>query len=382
MDPLAGMRTDSTGYISGDDEVEHSDGKSAKGIVIPELNIDSVTMTLHGGEEVVPYFTPRGSYQTPRTELGADKLLEHLTKEKHACNFSGHTFTESSAKAFCTYLTGGGCSLKTLKFVNCGLSTDVFGLICAGLALNKSVTTLHFEGCSCRPEFCAALKGILMSPESALCTLNFVNVTLPVESFQHVVDGVIYQNNLPNGLNSLSLEGCRLNNIHAEQLERLIAGSKKLRSLILQGNQLGASVLRPKMSTPRNLLLSTGQPSKEDTPASKGIIAIANGLAANDSLINLVLASNRVCTADFLELARVLAKNNKKVLVNLTGNSLENQMARERLITKGSSPRSIASPIEQIVTPRSRASSRTIKRQVGNEGKKITVIFKERTPGE
>lgn len=206
-------------------------------------------------------------------------------------------------------------------------------------------------------------------------TLNLVNVTIPKQAFDDLIDALI-----EGGVAFVCMEGCRLGREHAKGLKKLIKGNDTLLYLNLQGNQLGSKEVRMKpAATPRQQLVQRSSSSSEEVKISDAIEGIVKGLRKNVTLQNLILSSNNVSFSDYLALHASVASDNQTVYINLTGNALESHVAsrkeplakvkaslaatssqeqkpaeetakdevkttRPRLIVSGSSPRTMATP--------------------------------------
>lgn len=321
---------------------------SKKKLSVPQLNTELV-INLQENKKVPLNFCPQSVYKSPRSIITDKQICEYFNNVEGNCVFNGCQFSLSSAMVFCEHIKNPRCKLKNVSFVNCGFTKEIFSEICRGLSGNTTVNTLQFEGLSFQPTLCSSLLNVLKSPATSLKTLNFVNVDLPADALAKVVEGIISQNELSNGISTFCIEGCKLSDAHAESLECLITQSKKLKSLLLQGNQLGSGI-------------SIGFAKQ----SSKAIKAIVSGLKNNDSiLVELVLSSNQISLEEYNDLVYVIKNDNKTVTVNLTENCLDVKNKNKRIITKGSSPRSMASP-RQKSTPRSDADEK-----VNTTGQKI-----------
>jgi hypothetical protein len=310
---------------------------------VPLLNLEQITTLAEGGDRVVPYYTPRGTYDTLRTDLTDQTVALLFRGGRTECLLRNYTITIPSAERIRDQFLAPGCGISTLKFVNCGLLAEAFTVICDGLAANKSVRTLQFEGCVCKRDICLGLGRLLSSRENALSCLNFANVTIVPDAFQELVTSVVSQNDQPHGLDTLSFEGCRLNEHYADVLKQLFL-SQKLQNLVLQGNQLGGAKVLSHKKMPEDITPSTPPGNRSERAPSKAIAAISEGLRANTTLVNLILASNRLSITDYQALSAV-CPNDGNLNLNLTGNFLP-VPSTPRVITEGSSPRSIASPLE------------------------------------
>jgi hypothetical protein len=381
-----------------------------KGCLNPQMDVSTPRL----------WNNPGIDYIKEKSIFGIEDFRSLVAMSKLEWIFLDYAFSIEAAHELKKYLISEQCRIHSIKFVNCAVGPQFFKELTEGLQQSRSVKFLHFEGCVLSKTIAGYLKQALSSGCHALRTLHFINVSMSPEALEEVADGIIAQNSLitsvineervkdpmlsslltrvcqrcgiyldalqltfndllrlfsnssmmdslqiiqslledKTGLRELSLEGCRLDDKHAQALGELIAKSTRLKSLNLLGNQLGSGKRFVVGMTP---LDSLRVQHLRQSP-SQSIAAIVEGLTHNTTLINLILSSNKLSIHDWKALYQVVEESksradfiehvNSTVTINVTGNDLEKQSHHHRLIVIGSSPRSMSCPKNLPGTPR------------------------------
>lgn len=328
---------------------------------------------------------PKKEYRTPQSTFskGDFDIISH--QKKLEWDFINVTFPDDVGVLLSRHLAAPTAHVTVLNFINCSIDKVFISHLMNGLIENRSVHTLVFEGCQIEKEAGFYIRQGLEKGCYSLKRLEFVNSFLFKEALEQIVQGLISQNDLvrkiyqvyqvkecisfeslaknlldhfrinpnfslndficvlnsPNieslldlleskvGITTLRLEGCRLSGEHLQHLKTLLEGSKKINSLNLIGNTLGAGDIVGK--------------------ASKSIKALVEALEKNQHLTLLDLTSNLLRQADWKLLEKVIIgtikepSKNTTCTVNVSNNSLESCPYYKRLINYGGSPRIRAS---------------------------------------
>lgn len=361
-------------YSSGSDDDSHTSDMSsaasstdvkvhATGVKVPILPL---TENLKPATDNVvlsprPWNTPRGSYIGKRTEFSAEDVGTLTQMGKNEWIFMNYSFTPEAAKALKDHLRSPVSHVQSIKFVNCALDPKFMKEFCKGVRDSKSISSLQIEGCVLSKRIGFYIRRALEKGAYGLRSLNFINVTIPTETLNEIVKGIVSQNDLvqrviaeklseDRDISTLFLRVCQHLgvNVDAFQLtfndvikiftkdatsigisktdcfEKLLDGKVGVQALCLEGCRMGTTHGKPiadliarstrlkELNLQGNSLGSSKNILKARTPRdrvlrrheslaapSDAIVSIAHALEANKTLTNLILSSNKVSASDW-----------------------------------------------------------------------------------
>jgi len=293
-------------------------------------------------------------------------------KSINSLHIEGGAISREIATFIRDALSNGCYPLRTFNLINLTIPSEalfeiVYGIIAQNEHVQKTIDSelreradTHYFHRVCQ-RLGLNLDAISMSLNDVIVKLlqDIGNPTMDkTELFKQLVEEKV-------GVSSLSLEGCQLSTHHGRAISTLIEHSRRLKELNLQGNRLGSSKTVKQLKTPAARIRENSLPQGP----SDAIVSISDALKRNSSLVTLILSSNFISVSDWKILGRVVTEfegrkpENSTVTVNLTGNQLDVKEGHDRLITQGSSPRSVSCQPELdnsprvVVTPRARSSS-------------------------
>lgn len=326
-----------------------------------------------------PWNLPKKSYNNERAIFRSDELALLKKNGEQQWILADYSFDGNSAEGLKEYLMSPSCHVRSIKFYNCAWDANFAQQLCIGLTKNKSILELHIEGGIFSKEIGTCFKDALANGCYTLRTLNLVNVVLPVEAFQEVVEGIIAQNthvtdvigyelsevdieepfflrvcqrlgidsnvltlSLSDVLRNLMLENENPQIDKTELFRLLIEEMVGVRTLSMEGCRLGVDhspALKELIEESQRLRClnlqgnrlgssSSGmkaespidrvRPNNEPLVKSNCVVAIGEALAVNTTLSTLILSSNRINATDWNHLHSVIYEDEEERAVNST----------------------------------------------------------------